>query len=66
MSIPPEARKHVEITTTLLLLAIITVYLRFIARRRERVALGPDDWTLLAALALVFAIYVEGLVCEYS
>ncbi|KAL9606465.1 MAG: hypothetical protein Q9179_000381 [Wetmoreana sp. 5 TL-2023] len=59
---PPKGRKRIEVTTTLLILAIVTVYLRFIARRWARLAVGIDEWTLVGALVLVLAIYVEGLV----
>ncbi|KAL8705969.1 MAG: hypothetical protein Q9201_000963 [Fulgogasparrea decipioides] len=58
---PPKGRKRIEVTTTLLILAIVTVYLRFIARRWARLAVGIDEWTLVGALVLVLAIYVEGL-----
>ncbi len=64
MSIPTAARKHIQVTTILLFLAITAVAFRFVAHRRARTEPGIDDWTLLAALAFVFAIYVEGLVCK--
>ena len=64
MFFTPKGLVHVKTTTVLLLLALFTVCLRFIARRRERALLGPDDWTLLAAVICVLAMYIEGLVCE--
>lgn len=64
MSIAAGARKHIEVTTILLVLAITSVVFRFIAHRRARITPGLDDWTLLVALALVCTLYVEGLVCE--
>ncbi|KAL8764111.1 MAG: hypothetical protein Q9184_000253 [Pyrenodesmia sp. 2 TL-2023] len=62
MSMPTAASKHIGITSILLALAIITVAFRFLAHRRTRTEPGIDDWTLCVALALVFGIYVEGLI----
>lgn len=63
MSIASGGQKHIKITSSLFALAIATVLLRFLARRRAKLHLGIDDWTLLTALALVLCIYIEGLVC---
>lgn len=64
MSIAPRGVQHIQITSVLLFLAIVTTYLRFIARRRARLEFRADDWTLLVAVIVVFAIYIEGLVCK--
>ncbi|KAI4239880.1 MAG: hypothetical protein L6R40_005432 [Gallowayella cf. fulva] len=53
MSIAPAGWEHIKITSSLLSIAIFTVILRFIARRRARLAIGADDWTLLLATLLV-------------
>lgn len=62
---PAAATKHIAITSILLALATTAVAFRFLTHRRVGTKPGIDDWTLLAALALVFAIYVEGLVCKF-
>lgn len=64
MPITVTAQKHIEITSVLLAVAITSVALRFVAHRRARTELRIDDWTLLIALALVSAMYAEGIVCE--
>ncbi|KAL8805633.1 MAG: hypothetical protein Q9200_005356 [Gallowayella weberi] len=65
MSIAPAGWGHIKVTSGLFGIAIVTVILRFIARRRARLDFGADDWTLLVALALVFLVYVEGLICKH-
>ncbi|KAL8945692.1 MAG: hypothetical protein Q9222_007804, partial [Ikaeria aurantiellina] len=62
MSISPGGQKHIEVTTSLLLLAAFTVLLRFASRRRARIVAGADDWTILIALVLVGSLYIDGLV----
>lgn len=64
MSIASAGWKHIETTSCLLLIAIITTILRICSRRRVRLAVGADDWSLWIALGFVCAIYVEGLICE--
>lgn len=39
-----------DVTTALLVLAVLFVILRLMARRVMRLRLGTDDWVLLAAL----------------
>ena len=64
--IAPGAQKHIAVTTILFSLTIIAVYSRFIARRRARLFIGADDWTLLGALTLVSVIYIGGIVCKFA
>lgn len=66
MALVAGARRHIAVTSSLIVLASITVLLRFVSRKRARVRLGTDDWTLLISLTLVLAIYIEGLVCKFS
>lgn len=63
MTIAAGGRRHIQITSILFAVAIITVLFRFVSHRRARTSPRADDWTLLAAVAFVFAVYVEGLVC---
>ncbi|KAL8933472.1 MAG: hypothetical protein Q9216_006349 [Gyalolechia sp. 2 TL-2023] len=62
MSFASGGRIHIEVTSSLLALTIITVLFRLLARRRAKLHIGIDDWTLLVALALVFSTYIVGLV----
>ena len=64
MSVAPAGWKHIETTSCLLLIAIVTTILRIRSRRRVRLAVGADDWSLWVALGLVVVIYIEGLICE--
>ncbi|KAL8957986.1 MAG: hypothetical protein Q9193_004867, partial [Seirophora villosa] len=62
MTIAAGGQRHIQITSILFAVAIITVLFRFVSHRRARTSPRADDWTLLAAVAFVFAVYVEGLV----
>ncbi|CAL8582426.1 hypothetical protein XPA_008090 [Xanthoria parietina] len=62
MSVAPAGWKHIETTSCLLLIAIIMTILRIRSRRRVRLAVAADDWSLWIALGLVFVIYIEGLI----
>lgn len=46
--------------------AAVFVCLRFIARWRQAVRIGIDDWLILVALALLLGNLVMNLVCMYG
>ena len=64
MPIAPAGWQHIKVTTCLLSFAILTTLLRIPSRRRVRLPIGADDWSLWIALGLVAAMYIEGLICE--
>lgn len=46
----------VAISTILPILALITVGLRFQARKTQRLSLNADDWVILAALVSIISL----------
>jgi hypothetical protein len=42
----------------------VFVVLRFLARKKQRVEIGIDDWLMLAALALLIGNCIFNMVCK--
>jgi hypothetical protein len=50
LPIPRDVLAHIIINTVFMLVAIIAVALRLVARRLKRIALGLDDYFIIAAV----------------
>ena len=56
-SLTEAAKVCIVVTTTLGLIAIITVVLRFYCRLKiQKINLGPDDWCALVAVVSIISV----------
>lgn len=56
-----KGRAYIAVVVVLTLLATVAVALRFLVRWRQLQKPGLDDWTILTALSLEYAMAVEAI-----
>ena len=61
-----DAKAYAGIVVALTVLATVVVLLRFLVRRRQLQEPGWDDWTILGALVLEYAMAVEAILWSYQ